>query len=103
MEMSKCHVPMIKTSLDLGKVRQQVSPLSRVNRTLMRQGRLETPPRFLKCCGFKCALAYQRQPADKSLLVSERSCLEKMVNDFPSALVDGGRIKTLYRICHIGV
>jgi hypothetical protein len=70
---------------------------------LVRQGGPQTAPRFLKCCGLKCALACQRQPADKSLPVSERSCLEKMVSDFPSALVDGGRIKTLYRVCHTGV
>ncbi len=63
----------------------------------MRQGRLETPPRFLKCCSFKCALACQRQPTGQFLAVSERSCLEKMVSDVPGALFNGVRIEPLDR------
>src|ERR1700686_364741 len=96
--MSKCHVPMIKASLRHRKARQQVSPLSWVNRALMRQGRLEIPPRFLKCCSVKCALACQRQPTDQFLSVNERSCLEKMVSDLTGALVDRTGIDQLHPI-----
>ena len=53
-------IPLIKPALGHRKTRQQVSPFSNVNDVLMRQGRLETAPRLLKCCSLKCALARQR-------------------------------------------
>ena len=63
----------------------------------MRQGRLEIPPRFLKCCSFKCAPACQRQPTDQFLAVNERSCLEEMLSNLADALVNGIRIEPFYR------
>src|ERR1700682_1604998 len=97
-QMGYRRVPLIKPSLGHRQARQQVSPLSWVNRALMRQGRLEIPPRFLKCCSFKCALACQRQPTDQFLSVNERSCLEKMISDLPGALFNGIRIEPLDRL-----
>src|SRR5271155_168814 len=88
-------VPLIKPSLGHRKARQQPGPLSWVNGAFMRQGRLEIPPRFLKSCGFKCALTCQRQPTDQFLSVNERSCLAKMISDLPDALVDGTGIDQL--------
>ena len=102
-EIGKCRVPLFKTSLGHRKARQQVSPFSWVNGALMRQGRPEIAPRFLKCCGLKCALACQRQLTDQFLLVSERSCLEQMVSDLSGALVDGTGIEPLDRVGDAGV
>ena len=97
-EIGQRRVPSFKTSLGHRKARQQLSPLSWVNGALMRQGRLEIAPRFLKCRSLKCALACQRQPTDQFLSVNERSCLEKMISDLPGALVDGTGIEPLDRI-----
>ena len=69
----------------------------------MRQGGLETAPRFFKCRSLKCALACQRQPTDQSLVVSEGSCLEEMVSDLSGALVDGAGIEPLDRVGDVGV
>jgi hypothetical protein len=43
--------------------------------SLMRQGRLEMAPRFLKCGGIERSLACQRQPTDELSSLNERSCL----------------------------
>jgi hypothetical protein len=94
---------LIKTSLGHRKTRQQVSPFSHVNGAWMRQGGPETAPRFLECRSLKCALAYQRQPTDQFLTVSERSCLKEMVNDLPGALFDGTGTEPLDRIGDTGV
>src|ERR1700730_6496028 len=80
-EIGNRFVQPFETSLRHRKARQQVSPFSCFNGTLMRQRGPETAPRFLKCCSLKCALTSQRQPAHQFPVVGERTGLEKMVSD----------------------
>ena len=82
---------------------RQASPLSWFNGALMRQGRQEILPRFLKCCSVKCALACQRQPADQFPVVGEGPCLEQMVRDVSGALVRGTTINSLDCVGYTGV
>jgi Outer membrane efflux protein len=79
--------PTFKASLGHRQARQQLSPFFCVDGALMRQGRLETAPRFLKCGGLESALAGHRQVTDQSPAVGKRTCLDKMVSDLPGALL----------------
>src|SRR5216683_4816361 len=64
----------------------------------MRQGCQETAPRFRECNGLKCTLAGKLEPTHQSSGVCERSCLEQMVGDLPSALAGGAGREPLDRL-----
>src|ERR1700730_16747377 len=102
-EIGNRFVQPFETSLRHRKARQQVRPFWCFNSAFMRQGGPEIPPRFLKCCSFKCTVTCQRQPTDQFLLVGKRSCLDEMVSDLPGALVDGTGIDQLDRPGDCGV
>jgi hypothetical protein len=64
----------------------------------MRQGGLETAPRFLKCGSRECVLSGLRQATDQSWAIGEGSRLEEMVSDVAGTLVDSTRIEPLDRV-----